>query len=347
MGVFDNILSAEESLFVNEIALDFDYMPRLIKYREDQQLYLANIVKPLFNKKNSSNVLITGCPGIGKTIAVKAMVQEMEEKGLTDLVIPLYVNCWKKDTPYKIVLELCRQLNYKWVVNKKTDELLKEVANIVNKKAAIIILDEVDKLDNDQIIYQLLEDLYRKSLFLITNEPNWLMNLDQRVKSRLLPEVVEFKPYTLGETLGILQQRVEYAFVKDVWDIEALDLIAQKTFDRKDIRVGLFLLRESGNVAEMKSSRKILLDHAEKAVGKLSDLKFKKEIELSSEEKDVLKMVKANPGSIMNLFSIYEKKYKKSYRTFQRKIKNLNETGHVNINEVVEDGKKLSFVESK
>ena len=35
MGLFDGMLKEDESLFINEFALDFDYLPNIIKFRED------------------------------------------------------------------------------------------------------------------------------------------------------------------------------------------------------------------------------------------------------------------------------------------------------------------------
>ena len=187
--IFKNILSAEESLFINEIALDFEYLPKELPYRENQQHYLAECIAPLFQKKLCKNILIVGKPGIGKTAALKFILREMEEKGLDNQAIPLYVNCWKKETTHKIVLDICNQLGYKWVQNKKTDEILKEITEILNKKTAVIVLDEIDKIDSDQIIYQLLEDIYHKTFFLITNEKDWLAEMDSRGRCPLIPAI--------------------------------------------------------------------------------------------------------------------------------------------------------------
>jgi len=51
-------------------------------------------------------------------------------------------------------------------------------------------------------------------------------------KSRLNCELLEFKPYNYEETLGILKQRIEYAFHPNVFNKEAMELIAKKTFER-------------------------------------------------------------------------------------------------------------------
>lgn len=336
--LFKNLLSAEESLFVNEMALDFEYLPKELPYRENQQHYLAECIAPLFQKRLGKNILIVGKPGIGKTAALKFILREMEEKGLDNQAIPLYVNCWKKETTHKIVLDICDQLGYKWVQNKKTDEILKEITEILNKKTAVIVLDEVDKIDSDQIIYQLLEDIYHKTFFLITNEKDWLADMDSRVRSRLIPEIVEFEPYNLKETEGILRRRLDAAFVKNVFDDNAFDLIAKKCFELADLRSGLFLLRHAGLIAESKASRKILPEHASLAIEKLASMKIRNSKDLTDEEKYVLALIKQMQGKTSTeIYEEYKKVHDKTYRTFYRKVKELEAAGLIQIEDLVSE----------
>ena len=105
MGVFDDMLKDGESLFKNPVALSFDYIPKLIPYREDHQFKIAGCVKPLFQQRNGRNIIIIGKPGVGKTVACRHVLNELEEK--TDEIIPLYINCWKQNTSYKVFVELC------------------------------------------------------------------------------------------------------------------------------------------------------------------------------------------------------------------------------------------------
>ncbi len=347
--LFGKILSADESLFMNEMALDYEYLPKELPHRENQQHYVADCIKLLLAGRLGKNLLITGSPGIGKTAAIRWVLREMEEKGLDEKAKPVYVNCWKKDTAHKILLELCSQLDYKWTLNKNTDELLQQVAAIINKKAAVIVLDEVDKLDSEQIIYQLLEDLNRKSIFLITNDEEWISNIDQRLRSRLTAEVIEFKPYTLAETADIMRQRAKYAFVPDVWADDAFGLLAAKAAEMKDIRIGLFLLREAGNAAEKKASRKIKREHAEAAISHLNSFKAKKQRELGEEEQEVLNLVKQHSGKTgTEIYEFYGKKAGKSYRTFHRKAKVLEEAGLVTIEDhVTESGGRTSILRAE
>jgi len=325
MAFFKDMLRNEESLFLDTVALDYDYIPKLVPFREQQQRIMAACIKPLFQKRNGRNLFIYGQPGVGKTVACKHVLKELEDE--TDEIIPIYINCWQKNTSYKVVLEMCDAVGYKFTQNRKTDDLFKTVKEILNKKAAVFVLDEIDKLEEIDILYAFLEEIYNKSIFIITNYKNWLLGLDERIKSRLTAEVMEFKPYNAFETKEILKQRLKYAFREGVWEIEAFDIIAKKAVDMGDIRSGLYLMKESGNIAEESSSRKITTEHVKKAIAKFDEFSIKKKEDLEEDVQFILEIIKSNSGKkIGDIFEKYRKEGgKAAYKTFQRKIEKLEQ----------------------
>jgi cell division control protein 6 len=340
MGLFDETLKGEESLFLNPIVLDYDYQPKLVPFRENNQQHIASCIKPLFQERNGKNIFIFGKPGVGKTVSTRHVLNELSEK--TEDIIPVYVNCWKKDTAYKIALSICEKLDYKWTHNKKTDELLKVIRSILNKKSAVFCLDEADKLQDQEIIYNLLEDIYRKTIVLITNERNWLNKLDERIRSRLLPEILEFRSYNHNQTKEILKQRSKFAFAPNVLGESALSIIADKSFKLGDIRTGLFLLKEAADIAETQSSKSIEENHAKLAILKLDSFKVKGSADLKKDEKEILDLIKQDSGkTIKEIYDSYRDKYKGSYSTFYRKVDTLKKN---KIIEVDNQGKKESSI---
>ena len=330
MGLFKDMLSSDESLFRDMVALDYDYLPKIMPYRENEQRYVATCIKPLFQKRNGKNLFIHGAPGIGKTAATKHVLKDLEEE--TDDIISIYINCWQKNTTYKILVEICDQLGYRFTHNKKTNELMKIVREILNKKSVVFVFDEVDKLDDIDFLYMILEEIYRKTILMITNYRSWLMELDERVKSRLTPELLKFNPYDENETKGILKHRLKYAFMTGVWDDDAFELVAKKTAELKDIRSGLYLMKESGNSAENKASRKIVLAHVKEAIAKFDEFKIKSSQDLRDETKKILELIKSNDGKkIGELYKLYKKDGTMSYKTFQRKIKRLEEGKFISV----------------
>ncbi|MFH1133451.1 MAG: AAA family ATPase [Nanoarchaeota archaeon] len=335
MPLFKDMLGSNETLFKNAVALDFDFMPKMIPYREQEQHYIAECVKPLFKKRNGRNLIITGEPGVGKTLACKHVLDELEEQ--TDEIMPVYVNCWQHNTTYKVMLAFCDALGYKFTQNKKTEELFVVVKGILNKKSAVFVFDEIDKVEEFDFLYTLLEEIYRKVVIMITNYKEWASEIDPRIKSRLIPDTLEFKPYKPGEIRGILLERRNAAFYDTAWQEDAFDLVTQKTAESGDIRIGLFLLRESGNAAEDESKRAITLAHVQKAISRMEGFSIKKDTELETGTQEILALVKAHPDKrIGELFKLYQDGGgAATYKTFQRKIQKLAENKFISVKKIM------------
>ncbi|MCX6707148.1 MAG: hypothetical protein NT001_03330, partial [Candidatus Woesearchaeota archaeon] len=251
--------------------------------------------------------------------------------------VPIYINCWQKNTFFKIVLEICDILGYKFTHNKKSDELFKIVKDMLNKKSVVLILDEVDKLEEQDFIYNFLEEIYKKTIIIITNYKEWIIDLDQRIKSRLTAEMLEFKPYSKEQTCGVMKERLRYAFVPDAWDEDAFRLAAEKAYEAGDIRVGLYLLKEAGNAAEDESKRKITVEHVKKAIGKHEEFSIKKKETLEDDTRFILEVIKKNSGKkIGEIFKEYQKDGGEGvYKTFQRKISKLTEDRFITAQKVM------------
>jgi len=328
MGLYDDLLKGGESLFKNEYALDYTFIPKNVPYREKEQRYLASCIKPLLMDHTGRNVIVHGPPGVGKTAALKHLMKELDESDeFADKLYIIYINCWHKNTTYKVVLELCDAVGYAFIQNKNTEDLFKIVTQILNKRSVVLIFDEIDKAEDTDFLYVLSEMIYKKTILLVTNYKSWLLELDDRIRSRMMLEQVEFPHYNEAEIAGILKERISYAFNEDCVDDDALNAIAAKAAELKDVRIGLFLLRESAVIAEERGSKRVKLEHVDSAVKKIDQFTIKSTEELDEESKGILKIVREFSGKkIGDLFKLYEKAGgKSSYKTFQRKITKLEE----------------------
>ncbi len=324
MALFDSS-SGGESFFSNPIGLDYDYQPKLVKYREAEMRQVAAAVRPLFQKRSGRNVFVYGPSGVGKTVAVRNLLQELEQE--TDEIVTFYINCWKSDTTFKVLLEMCSVINYRFTQNKRTEELFDIVKKDINKRAAVMVFDEADKLEDVDFLYNLIEDVFNKSILLITNHKDWIAGLDSRIKSRLTAEMLEFRPYGLTETRGVLQQRMEFVFAQGVWESEAFEAVVQKAYSMQDIRSGLYLMKEAANIAEERNSGKVTAADVSAAMNKLDEFSIRKSDELEDETRFVLNIIKKNSGSkIGDIYAAYtEAGGKLVYKTFQRRITKLEE----------------------
>jgi len=347
MSIFDSVLKSDQTLIKNEDALDYEFVPKLLPNREGEQKRIAHAMQPLLRNRSGRNVLMFGAPGIGKTAATKHVLRDLEEE--TDEIHIIYINCWHNNTTYKVLVEVCDQIGYKFTHNKKTTELYTVIKNVVNRTAAVFVFDEIDKAEDYDFLYFLLEEIYKKSIIVITNEENFLVEMDNRIKSRLTPEIIEFKPYNLNETKSIIESRLAYAFYDDVWSTEPVQMIVNKTFDIKDIRSGMFLLRESCLQAEERSSKRIEKLDVDKAINKLDEFSIKNVDELEDESKVILDLVKKNSG--IKIGALYKKYTEQGggsvYKTFQRKIKKLDEGKFIKTEKRIGEGGNTTIVSKK
>jgi len=325
MSLFKDMLKGGESIFRDTVVLDFDFQPKILKFRENEQTRFAVAIRPLLQGNNGRNLFVFGTPGVGKTTACKHVLRELEEE--TDEISTIYLNCWKENTTFKIFTKICEDLGFKFIQQKKTSELFSLIKTKLNKGKVVFIFDEIDKLDDFDFLYTILEDIYRKSIFLITNEKTAYEGIDERIRSRLGAEFLFFRPYNQEEVKGILSQRKEYAFAPGVWEKEAFQKIAEKTAKLGDMRIGLYLMKEAGNLAEEKSLRKINLHQVDEAIRKADEFQIKSKDGLDEELILTLDLVKENNGSqIGNLYKKYQTKGGQlSYKSFTRKIDKLKD----------------------
>lgn len=334
MGIFDSMLRDGQTIFRDSIALDYDYIPKLVPFRETQQRYVATCIKPLFAKRNGKNLILHGPPGVGKTVAVRHLLKELEDT--TEEILPIYINCWQKNTTFKVLLAICEEIGYAFTQNKKTEDLFNIVEKELNKKSVVFVFDEIDKAEENDFLYSILEKIYRKTIIIITNHKEWFITLDDRIKSRLTPEFLEFKEYNAQETRGILKQRSEYAFVTGSFQEDAFELATKKASELQDVRKGLYILREAANLAEAESKKKVTPEHVKKAIDKLEEFTIKKTEDLDEDDKLILSVIKNNSGKkIGELFEVYQKNGGTGvYKTFQRRVKKLETSKFISVKKV-------------
>ncbi len=322
MGLFDDVLKDGESLFRNELALDPEFMPKQLPFRENENQVIALRIKPLFQKRNGSNLLIFGPPGVGKTVAVRKVIEELETA--TEEILPLYINCWQHNSSYKVVLEICRLLGYARTMNKNTNELFEIVLQMLNKSSVVLVFDEIDRASDLDFLYVLLEKVYRKTLILITNYKDTLLSVDERIRSRLAPELQEFKPYSREETNGILEKRKESAFVPGVWEEDAFAMVVDACYGVHDIRRGLLLMREAGNASEQAAAKKIGVAQVAAVRARFDQAATKRVLDDDAQLIISLLLNADGDEKIGALFQRYQEKGAAgSYKTFQRKIEKM------------------------
>lgn len=323
MNSFD-YLSSHQTLFSGSDALDLDYVPKLLPHRENQQRYIATAIQPLFAGRSGKNLLIRGASGIGKTSTTKRVLYDLEE--VEGNVVWIYINCWKFDSTFKILTEICHSLGYKFTQSMNSTQIFAKIKEISEKKDGVVfVFDEIDKTTDNDFLYLLLEEIKKKTILLVTNDRSWGSELDNRIKSRLSPEIIEFPEYNITEIFDILRERKKYAFYEGAWEDTAFNAVAEKAAQYSDVRVGVILMKTAGEIAEAAASKKIKLEHAQQAIANTDAFKIKSSSDLTDDEKLVLGIVKENSGkNTGELFDVYTKSGgDKSMKTFTRHLQKL------------------------
>src|SRR3989338_3730537 len=282
---FFEVFLRKKSAFFDKKALQSSYIPETILHREEQIKQIANILAPSLKGDKTSNILLYGKTGTGKTLTIKyttKKLMEVAERENIPLKI-LYINCKLKrstDTEYRLIAQLARELGKAIPpTGLPTEEVYRAFFKALGrqKQNHIIILDEIDQLVSkagDNALYNLTrinEDTESQiSLVGISNDIMFVDNLDPRVRSSLSEEEIVFPPYNAVQIQAILRQRAEQAFNKDVLGNGVVEkCAAYAARDHGDARRALELLRVAGEIADRKSADKLTIEFVDDAEQKI------------------------------------------------------------------------------
>jgi len=167
---------------------------------------------------------------------------------------------------------------------------------------------------------------------LISNNYNYILRIDPRIKSRLQLRSLEFKPYSLEEIEGILKERVKLGLRAGAINPLLIKLIANVTHKKGDVRVGLNIIHEAAKLAEYEGENRIKKEHVDKVIKEVSEKK-PEEDSLNKDEHLILSAVKKKNGAISGeIYKEYVSKGGKlSYKSFKRYVNNLERLGFLKL----------------
>ena len=318
---------SESKIFIDRDKLLPDYIPQKLPFREEQLKKLGSILAQSLRGYKPNNVFIYGLTGTGKTAVVKLVIKKLSEKAneLGAPVVAVYINCRQRDTEYRILADILESLGVSVpFTGLSISELYKRLMNTMERRGGqlIVVLDEIDyvlKKHGDDILYRLTRmntDLSEGNISIIgiSNDINFVENLDPRVKSSLGEEEIVFPPYNALQLKAILEERAKNAFKTGVLDEGVIDVCAAiAAREHGDARKALDLLRTAGEIAEREGSLTVQVTHVEKARNQLerdkvfdvvSTLPLHSKLILLSILKTVEKKGKATTGEIYSEYII-------------------------------------------
>lgn len=323
---------AENAVIKDLRVLTEQFIPRRIIHRTGQMEVLRDNLKPIIEEEIPRNSFVYGQPGTGKTCISQFVVDELKAYAA---VSSAYVNCWMYPSRFKVLYNILSSFGHSFMHRKgtPTDELLDILKGKLKNRKCVVVLDEADQLEDDKVLYDLLE-IEGVCLVLISNSETIFYNSDPRVRSRMQSlDRIEFRPYSNSEIADILKDRVEFGLVPDV--IDSLQIQKISGLSEGDCRKAINMLRMAAELAEKTNSPKILDGHIEKIIPRTVSFEKNKMVEsLNTHQKILYGIIKASkeiPAS-----ELYEKFKKtcaekaseeivdRTVRKYLEKIENLN-----------------------
>ncbi|SEW11356.1 Cdc6/Cdc18 family protein [Natrinema salifodinae] len=261
---------SENEIFRNKELLQVSHLPdgdRIIG-REDELTNLANAIKPATRGNTPNNVLVYGKTGTGKSLCSKFITNQAVEraKGNDVSIGVAYVDCLQESTETQAVQSAGHQLNDQAATDisiphsgLSTSEYYRRLWRIVDNRydVALIILDEVDKIEDDDILMQLSRAVESGKLtestigvIGISNKVRYKDSLDERIKSSLCEREYVFSPYDATQIREILRSRGD-AFHEGVLEDGVVPRVAALAArEHGDARKAIDILRFAGEIAE-------------------------------------------------------------------------------------------------
>jgi cell division control protein 6 len=270
MSIFKTV---EDKIFTKRVVLSTKYTPDHLIGRDAEIRQIASLFAPALNGDEPDNAFIYGKTGVGKTATTKYVLLELDQevKKARDHVKSVFVNCNQINTTTKILKRICNVIAPEVEVPSTgiaTSEYYKRLWDVLNefKGITIIVLDEVDKLEDDNLLYNLpraRENLDITEGFVsilgISNDLTYKERLDARTLSSFGEKEFVFAPYDATQLREILDERARVGFKEDVLDDAVIPLCAALAAqEHGDARKALMLLRYAGEVAVERGGDRVI-----------------------------------------------------------------------------------------
>lgn len=260
------LFERDTHIYRDRDALREDYQPEeLVGRDEELKTYQASL-QPVINGEQPNNVFLYGKTGVGKTAATRYLLDHLETDASKyediDLTV-VFMNCDGLTSSYQIATRLVNELRDENDQISTTGYPLASVYEMLWEDldayggTIIIVLDEVDHVEDDSLLYQLPRARANGNLteaktgiIGISNDFSFRDELSPKVKSSLCEQEIHFPAYDANELQEILKQRAQVAFHDDVLDDDVIPLCAAYgAKDAGDARQSIDLLMKAGDLA--------------------------------------------------------------------------------------------------
>lgn len=212
-----------------------DFIPPKLVVRDKQVSQIDETLNNFVKNGVSSNLLLQGVTGSGKTSTLAYVLRNFDSKLYT------FVRCKQQ----KGVKEVLAQIgNLHPLARQRAPELLPKVIENLKKDRKVVILDDVTQVSSWQELVNYLDGIYRAvqtPIFVTTNVFQFLDKLPEDVRHTLLFFRVDFAAYNAPELYSIVKDRVDLSGAK--LPESAVRLIAALSTEMGSARDALMMAR--------------------------------------------------------------------------------------------------------
>jgi cell division control protein 6 len=252
----------------------------------------------------------------------------------SDKVVCVYINCQIHTTRFGIFSQIYQKIfghtppETGVPFSRIYQNIMQNLSN--EKKSLIVALDDINYLfyskNANKIFYDILRaheafEGIKTGVFAILSDIEFRFILDKNVNSIFIPQEIIFNPYNKEEMLEILTERAKIGFYAEVISEELIEEIAEYASSSGDLRVGIDLLRISGNIAEADASKTIEKKHIDEALKSTGSINLTYTLKsLSHDEITMLDIIRLSEKDLTagDLYEEFSKKTRSSYASFNR-----------------------------
>lgn len=284
-----------DPVFANKELLEISHLPDRdqIIGRDDEIDQLASATNPAIFGQSPSNALIYGKTGTGKSLCAKYISRKLVETGArNDVAVGrAYIDCSQDETETQAVQSIATELNDTDRTEVSvprtgisTSAYYKHLWEILDTcyDVVLIILDEIDRLETDDILLQLsrageaekIQDC-KIGVIGVSNKVRYKDRMSERVKSSLCEREFVFPPYDADQLRAIMTARSE-AFHDGVLEEDVIPFAASLAArEHGDARKAIDILRYAGELAQTARADTVQREFVEQARARAEKDRFK------------------------------------------------------------------------
>lgn len=291
---FEDIFETGD-IFADRELLRVGHVPKLNRVvgRDEEVREVGSALGPATQGGPPETIIIYGKTGTGKSLVTRCTTREAHRKALENgsSFQYSYIDCSDYQTEAKASREMARELCENLgadvdiprvgIASSDYRDIVWELLDEHGIESYVVILDEIDKLENDEILRSLSRA--RESgksdahvgVICISNKIGYRDRLNERIDSSLQDNELFFHPYDANQLRNILENRRD-AFTEGVLESDVIPKAAALAAqEHGDARKAVDILYEAGRLAEKAGDETVTVEHVDDAQTKAEVNRFR------------------------------------------------------------------------